>query len=188
MILQQNLLNDTNVAMLGGLLMFIIPVDFRKLKFLLEWRDTEKMAWGVLLLFGGGLCLASGLDKTGIIEYIGKLIAHQQSFTVFLVLGLITIGVVLSELMSNVALVNIFVPVVFGIAQALGEDPILVALPVALSASIGFMFPVATPPNAIVFSSGYIQMKDMVRAGALLNIISILIIWIASITIIRWVF
>lgn len=187
-ILRQNFLNDTNIAMLGGLLMFIIPVDFRKLKFLLEWHDTEKMAWGVLLLFGGGLCLASGLDKTGIIEYIGKLIADQQTFTALFVLGLIVIGVVLSELMSNVALVNIFVPVVFGIAQALGEDPILVALPVALSASIGFMFPVATPPNAIVFSSGYIQMKDMVRAGALLNVISIAIIWLASITIIRWVF
>jgi sodium-dependent dicarboxylate transporter 2/3/5 len=78
--------------------------------------------------------------------------------------------------------------VIFGIAQGLNINPILLALPVTLSASIGFMFPIATPPNAIVFSSGYIRMRDMVRAGLLLNIVSIIIIWIASITLVQWIF
>ena len=91
-------------------------------------------------------------------------------------------------MMSNVALVNIFVPVIFGIAQGLNINPILLALPVTLSASIGFMFPIATPPNAIVFASGYIRIKDMMRAGILLNIASIIIVWIASLTLVNWVF
>lgn len=182
------LLNDTNIAMTGGLLMFAVPVDLKKLTFILEWRDTKNMAWGILILFGGGLCLAEGLNKTGIIQYIGQWIVSQTDYNIWFILFLITISVALSEMMSNVALVNIFVPVVFGIAQGLNLNPILLALPVALSASIGFMFPIATPPNAIVFASGYIQMKDMIRAGLLLNITSIIIIWIASLTLVRWVF
>lgn len=183
-----SLLNDTNIAMAGGLLMFVIPVDLKKLKFLLDWYDTKNIAWGILLLFGGGLCLAEGLDNTGIIQTIGHWIAGQNDFNIWFILALIAIGVALSELMSNVALVNIFIPVIFGIAQGLNVNPILLALPVTLSASIGFMFPIATPPNAIVFSSGHIRIQDMVRAGILLNITSIIIVWIASITLVKWVF
>lgn len=182
------ILNDTNIAMAGGLLMFITPIEIHKLKFLLEWKDSKNIAWGILILFGGGLCLAEGLHSTGIIQVIGQWVSGQNEFDIWFILALITIGVVLSEMMSNVALVNIFIPVVFGIAQGLNVDPILLALPVTLSASIGFMFPIATPPNAIVFSSGYIRMKDMVRAGALLNLTSILVVWIASITLVKWVF
>lgn len=182
------ILNDTNVAMAGGLLMFIVPSDLKTLTFLLDWKDTKNMAWGILLLFGGGLCLADGLNKAGIIQAIGGWIVSQTSFNIWFVLILLIITVALSEMMSNVALVNIFIPVVFGIAQGLNINPILLALPVTLAASIGFMFPIATPPNAIVFSSGYIRIKDMVRAGILLNISSIIIIWIASLTIVRWVF
>ncbi len=187
-ILGTELLNDTNIAMAGGLLMFIIPVELKQLIFILEWKDTKNMAWGILILFGGGLCLAEGLNQTGIIQSIGSLIVSQTEYNIWFILFLIIISVALSEMMSNVALVNIFVPVVFGIAQGLNINPILIALPVTLSASIGFMFPIATPPNAIVFSSGYIRIKDMMRAGILLNIASIIIVWIASLTLVRWVF
>jgi sodium-dependent dicarboxylate transporter 2/3/5 len=182
------ILNDTNIAMAGGLLMFVVPVDMKKLTFILEWKDTKNMAWGILILFGGGLCLAEGLNETGIIQFIGSWIVSQTDYTIWFILVLIIISVALSEMMSNVALVNIFVPVIFGIAQGLNINPILLALPVTLSASIGFMFPIATPPNAIVFSSGYIRIKDMMRAGFLLNIASIIIVWIASLTLVRWVF
>lgn len=181
-------LNDTNIAMTGGLLMFVVPVNLKEMKFILHWDDTKNMAWGILILFGGGLCLAEGMNEAGLIQAVGGWIVSQTEFNIWFVLLLIIIGVVLSEMMSNVALVNIFVPVIFGIAQGLNINPILLALPITLSASIGFMFPIATPPNAIVFSSGYIRMKDMVRAGLLLNIISIIIIWVASITLVRWVF
>jgi len=119
---------------------------------------------------------------------LGTWIAGQSSFGGWLVFVLILSGVLLSEVMSNVALVQIFVPVVFGIADGLGVNPVLLAMPVTLSASIGFMFPIATPPNAIVFSSGYIRMKDMVRAGVLLDIVSIGIILLGSLTLVKWVY
>lgn len=187
-IFKANLLNDTNIAMAGGLLMFIVPVSLKESKFILHWHDTKNMVWGILILFGGGLCLAEGLGEAKIIQAIGGWIVSQTEYNIWFILLLITVGVVLSEMMSNVALVNIFIPVIFGIAQGLNINPILLALPVTLSASIGFMFPIATPPNAIVFSSGYIRMRDMVRAGLVLNIVSIIIIWVASITLVRWIF
>jgi sodium-dependent dicarboxylate transporter 2/3/5 len=185
---KKDILNDTNVAMTGGLLMFIIPADLKTGKFLLDWKDAQNMHWGILILFGGGLCLASGLESVGIIQTLGNWIAGQSTFNGWLIFGLIAVSVLLSEFMSNVALVQIFVPVVFGIANGLHVNPILLAMPVTLSASIGFMFPIATPPNAIVFATGYIRMKDMVRAGILLDIVSIFIILLASLTVVKWVY
>ncbi|MBT1702509.1 SLC13 family permease [Chryseosolibacter indicus] len=187
-LLGKELLNDTNIAMSGGLLMFVIPAKNGKDKFLLTWRDTQNMAWGILILFGGGLCLAQGLESTGIIQVVGKTIAAQSNYSIWLIFILIVCSVLLSEVMSNVALVQIFVPVIFGIASGLNVNPILLAMPVTLSASIGFMFPVATPPNAIVFASGYIHVKDMMRAGFLLDAVSILIILFASTTLVEWVY
>ena len=187
-IIKQDLLNDTNIAMTGGILMFVVPVSIRNNQFLLTWKDTAHLQWGILFLFGGGLCLAEGLEHAGIIQTVGTWIAGQSSFNVWLILALIVATVLLSEFMSNVALVQIFVPVIFGIADGMHVNPILLAMPVTLAASIGFMFPIATPPNAIVFSSGYIRMKDMVRAGILLDIVSIIICFIASLTLVRWVY
>ncbi len=184
----KDVLNDTNIGMTGGLLMFVVPADWRKGVMILDWSDTTKLAWGILLLFGGGLCLAQAMENTGIIQEIGKWIAAQSALNAWLILILIVAGVILSEFMSNVALVQIFVPVVFGIASGLGVNPILLAMPVTLSASIGFMFPIATPPNAIVFASGHIKMAEMLRAGVLLDLICILIIWLASITLVPWVY
>ena len=184
----KEVLNDTNVAMLGGLLMFLVPADAGKRQFLLDWRDTVNVQWGILFLFGGGLALAAGLENAGIIQALGKWISNESVYSGWIVFALIVVTVGLSEIMSNVALVQIFVPVVFGIADGLGVDPVLLAMPVTLSASIGFMFPIATPPNAIVFSSGYIRMRDMFWAGLLLDIASILIILLASMTLVRWIY
>jgi solute carrier family 13 (sodium-dependent dicarboxylate transporter), member 2/3/5 len=184
----KDVLNDTNVAMTGGLLMFVVPVDWRKMQFILQWQDTEKMAWGILFLFGGGLCLAQGLSNAGIIQVVGAKIAEQSSSTQWLIFGLITASVFITELMSNVALVQIFIPVVFGIANSLGVDPLLLGMPVTIGASMAFMFPVATPPNAIVFSSGHMKVKHMMKAGILLNIVSIILIYLASMTLIKWVY
>jgi sodium-dependent dicarboxylate transporter 2/3/5 len=187
-VFKKELLNDTNIAMTGGLLMFVVPANFKKHVFLLDWKDTINVQWGILFLFGGGLCLADGLENAGIIQLVGQWLAGQSTYNTWLIFGLILASVVLSEFMSNVALVQIFVPVIFGIADGMNINPILLAMPVTLSASIGFMFPIATPPNAIVFSSGYIRMKDMVRAGILLDIASAVIILIASITLVEWVY
>ena len=185
---RQDILNDTNIAMTGGLMMFVVPANFSRHIFLLDWKDTFSLQWGILFLFGGGLCLADGLENTGIIQTVGGWLAGQSTFNGWLIFGLILVSVLLSEFMSNVALVQIFVPVIFGIADGMNVNPILLAMPVTLSASIGFMFPIATPPNAIVFSSGYIRMKDMMRAGVLLDLASILIILLASLTLVQWVY
>lgn len=188
LVFKEDLLNDTNIAMTGGILMFVVPVGVRKFEFLLSWKDTAHLQWGILFLFGGGLCLAEGLEHTGIIQTVGHWIAGQSKMNMWLVLALIVATVLLSEFMSNVALVQIFVPVIFGIADGMQINPILLAMPVTLAASIGFMFPIATPPNAIVFSSGHIRMKDMVTAGILLDIVSILICFMASLTLVKWVY
>lgn len=187
-LLRKEMLNDTNIAMLGGSLMFLVPSSLRHMKFLLSWRDTEKLSWGILILFGGGLCLAQGLSNAGIIQAVGASIAAQSTSVNWLLFGLITASVFITELMSNVALVQIFIPVVFGIATNLGLNPIVMGMPVALGASMAFMFPVATPPNAIVFSSGQIKVSDMMKAGILLNTMSILTIYFATELFIKWMF
>jgi len=184
----KEILNDTIIAMAGGSLMFIVPSSLKKFTFLLHWRDTEKLAWGILILFGGGLCLAQGLSNAGIIQAVGARIAEQSTSVNWLLLGLITASIFITELMSNVALVQIFIPVVFGIAVNLGLDPILLGMPVTLGASMAFMFPVATPPNAIVFSSGHMKVKDMMRAGIFMNIISIVLIYLTAKTLIAWIY
>ncbi len=183
-----NIFNDSNIAMAGGMLMFMVPAGNGKQTFLLDWPATRDLQWGILILFGGGLCLAKGLQATGIIQNLGTWIADRSTFDVGMLLLVIVTTVILTEFMSNVALVQIFVPVIFGIADGLGVNALLLAIPVTIGSSIAFMFPISTPPNAIVFSSGYIRMKDMVRAGILLNIISVGLILLISLTLVEWVF
>ena len=174
--------NDTNIAVTGGVLMFLVPIDFKADQFLISWDDTKKLPWGILILFGGGICLAKGMESTGIIKMIGNSIASQQGVSIWTMMFLLTLAsIVLTEFMSNVALVTIFVPVVFGIAEGLHFDPYILALPVTFAASCAFMFPISTPPNAIVFSSGHIKMKDMIKAGIILDIICMAIIFILSV-------
>jgi len=180
LLLGSELLNDTNIGMAGGALMFLVPASFRQFKFLLVWKDTEKLSWGILILFGGGLCLAQGLSSAGIIQAVGSYIAQQSQSVNWLLFGLITASIFITELMSNVALIQIFIPVVFGIAANLGIDPILLGMPVTLGASMAFMFPIATPPNAFVFSSGHMNVKDMMRAGLVINIIALVLIYLGA--------
>jgi sodium-dependent dicarboxylate transporter 2/3/5 len=187
-LLDQKIFNDTNIAVAGGILMFLVPVNFKKKLFLLEWEDTKRLPWGILILFGGGICLAKGMEVSGIIKSLGDSIASQHHLNLWqLLLLLIAVTILLTEFMSNVALVTIFIPVVFAIANGLGYNPILLAMPVTFAASCAFMFPIATPPNAIVFASGHIKMREMMRAGIVLNIVAILIIWGLSATLLNWV-
>lgn len=179
--LQEEILNDTNVAMFGGMLMFLVPTNFHQHEFLLHWDDTKRLPWSILLLFGGGICLAKGMESTGIITVIGETISSASSISKWtLLLSIITITVVLTEVMSNIALVTIFIPVVFAVAEGFDMNPILLGLPVTFAASSGYMFPISTPPNAIVYASGHIKMKEMIRAGLFLDLASIIIIFLLS--------
>jgi sodium-dependent dicarboxylate transporter 2/3/5 len=177
-------LDDNMIAVMGALALFAIPSGTKKdnrMKMILEWDDTSKMAWGILLLFGGGIALASALEKAGVMELIGNWLAgFSQSGGFVLVLLIVFISIFLSEMMSNVAQVIVLAPVMAALADALHLDPLLLGIPMTLAASAASMMPMGTPPNAIVFGSGYIQLKDMMKAGFVINIVSIIVITLFS--------
>ncbi len=183
------LLNDSIIAITGGILMFITPLEIKKTKFLLEWEYTSRLPWGILLLFGGGLSLAKAMEKSDIVQVVGETIAGNGDISpILLIAGLTAFMLFMTELMSNVALTVIFVPVVIGISVSLNINPMYLTMPVTLAASYAFMMPISTPPNAIVFSSGMIRIKDMMRAGILLNVIAIILLVILSQTLIPAVY
>ena len=170
-------LSDPGIAIMASIALFIIPVNFQKGEFILKWEDTQKLPWGILLLFGGGLSMAKALDKVGIIQLIGDSIAQYEGLSIFLLMVLFTILVLfMTEVMSNVALVTVVVPVIIGIAVALGKHPLLFTIPATMASSCAFMLPLSTPPNAIVFASGHIKVPQMVRIGIFLNLIAIVLI------------
>jgi sodium-dependent dicarboxylate transporter 2/3/5 len=175
--------DDNMIAMLGAVLLFIIPSNDMKGtgKQLLEWTDTSKMAWGILLLFGGGISLATQLEKAGIIKSLGLWMAGSAGSNQFLlILVITTVSIFISEILSNVAQVIVFAPVLAGMADALKIDPLLLATPMVLAASCASMLPMGTPPNAIVFASGRLTLKDMVKTGFVMNLISIILITLFS--------
>lgn len=175
------ILDDTVIAMVGGLLMFAVPTDLKKGEFILTWEDMQRLPWGILILFGGGLCLAGSLEDSGLIQLVGDGITSWGNVELWiLILALSAISLFLTELMSNVALTTIFVPVVFGIADGFGYDPRVLAIPVTFAASCAFCMPISTPPNAILFASGHIRLIDMLRGGILLNILSLTVIVLLS--------
>lgn len=187
--LNTDLLNDSIIAMTGGTLMFITPLKLRENKFLMEWEYTSRLPWGILLLFGGGLTLAKAMEKSSIVEFVGESIARTEDLNiVLLTLGLTAFMLFMTEIMSNVALAVIFVPVVIGISLSLEINPMYLTLPVTLASSYAFMMPISTPPNAIVFSSGMIKMKDMIRAGIVLNVIAIILLVILSQTLVPLIY
>jgi len=167
-------LTDTTISVIAALLMFIVPLDFKSGQFPLDWKDTSKLPWGILILFGGGLALASGLAQSGFIDLIGDYISAQSTWSVWVVTAvLIFLMLFMTELMSNVALVTILVPLVVGIAIGLDVPILQMVIPVTLASSCAFMLPMATPPNAIVFASGHVRVDQMARIGIVLNLISV---------------
>ncbi len=181
-------ISDSMIAMFGGLLMFIIPTDWEKNERILNWEDTKKLPWGILILFGGGLSLAAAMKKTGLVELVGSQISQLGISWVAVVVILVLFMIFMTELMSNVALTTIFLPVVAGIAMGMGESIYLPTIAVTLAASCAFMLPMATPPNAIIFSSGMIKIPQMAKAGFLINLIAAVVILIFGKFLIEFVF
>ncbi|MBR9920903.1 MAG: DASS family sodium-coupled anion symporter [Bacteroidetes bacterium] len=169
-------LSDAGISMLAALTLFSLPANMKAGKFVLEWKDTNRLPWGILILFGGGLALASGMAQAGIIDIIGDWISGYDS-NPFLISALsIFVVLFMTELMSNVALVNIFIPVLAGIAIGLDLPILHLAIPATLASSCAFMLPMATPPNAIVFASGHVKVHQMARAGVMLNFLAVLLL------------
>ena len=169
-------LSDTMISMFAAISLFAVPFNLKKGDFILDWKDTEKLAWGILILFGGGLALAKGMSVSGIVDQVSQSIAAGNFSITATASLLILLMLFMTELMSNVALVAVLAPVVAGIAIGLGIPMVYLLIPVTMASSCAFMLPMATPPNAIVFASGFIEVKDMVKAGVLLNIVAVLIL------------
>ncbi len=176
-------LSDTGLAMLAALALFLIPSGSPDSPFLMRWRDASELPWGLLLLFGAGLSLASAVSNTGLAEWLGEvLVGLGLTQLVFLVIALVALVIFLTELTSNLATTATFLPVVAAVAAKAGFAPIALTAPVALAASCAFMLPVATPPNAVVYGSGLLGIPDMVRAGFWLNILGVVLVSLVALT------
>ena len=168
-------INDTIIALLGALCLFLIPAKNGDGMKILDWETATKLPWGIILLFGGGLCLATGFKDTGLAAWMGNQLTLFNGVQFIIILGVVIASVnFLTEITSNVATASVILPILASLSVALGLHPFGLMIAATVAASCAFMLPVATPPNAVVFSSGYIRMQDMVRTGIWMNMISIL--------------
>ncbi len=172
--------SDEGVAVLGAILLFFLPGKEKETK-LLDWKDTQKLPWGILILFGGGMALAKMLEINGVITELADVFKEYENLPLFIILlVLVTISIFGTEIMSNMALVSVFIPVVAAFALNTDYSVLQLCLPVTLAASCAFMLPVGTPPNAIVFSSGMLKINQMARTGFILNIIGVIVVVLFS--------
>jgi sodium-dependent dicarboxylate transporter 2/3/5 len=169
-------IDDTIIALFGAVLLFLIPSS-KKGEKLMNWETAKRLPWGILILFGGGLALASGFQSSGLAAWLaGSLMSLDNVGFIILLFAVSAMVNFLTEVTSNVATASILLPILASIAVVLNVHPYVLMIAATLSASCAFMLPVATPPNAVVFSTGYIKISQMVRAGFFLNVISIIII------------
>ncbi|WCL54041.1 SLC13 family permease [Gimibacter soli] len=169
--------DDTHVAVAGAIAMFLVPSGNRDGNMLLDWPTAVRLPWGVILLFGGGLSLAAAVQATGLAEWLGTSMSGITAAPLILIMFSVTLLVIfLTELTSNTATVAALVPIMAALAASAHIDPLYLAAPVALAGSSAFMLPVATGPNAVVFTTGYLHVPDMVKAGLILNILGSFVI------------
>ncbi|MGW3945733.1 SLC13 family permease [Micrococcus endophyticus] len=189
--LDSPLLSDAAIAMVVGLVLFLLPAGGgagRGVR-LLDWEAAKELPWGVLLLFGGGLALSGQFSKSGLSTWLGEQVRSLGEIPVWVLVVIAAIGILLlTEMTSNTATAATFLPVASGVALGTGVEPLMLAAPVALAATCAFMLPVATPPNAIAYGSGYVTIGQMVKGGVWLNIIAAVLISVASMTLLVWVF
>ncbi len=183
-------IDEYTIGLFCGVLLFIIPVNFKENIFILHWRDTKIIDWGTLILFGGGIALSDGMFKTGLASWIATsfvgLFGIPSTF-LFVVIIILFVDF-LTEVTSNTAVTSMMVPIVISIAISTGGNPITPAIVVAVAASMAFMLPVATPPNALVYGTGYVKLKDMIRAGFILDILGWILTTFVLVVIGSWIF
>jgi solute carrier family 13 (sodium-dependent dicarboxylate transporter), member 2/3/5 len=170
-------LSDAGIAITAAIVLFALPVDLKAGEFVLNWEWAKRLPWDVLILFGGGLSLASAISRSGLAGWIGGSLAGFRALPIIAIVLLVTLVIIfLTELTSNTATAAAFLPILASLAIGMGENPLLLAVPAALAASCAFMMPVATPPNAIVYGSSFITIPQMARAGLVLNIVFLLLV------------
>ncbi|HFA51992.1 MAG TPA: DASS family sodium-coupled anion symporter [Bacteroidetes bacterium] len=169
-------IDDTIIAMVGALILFLLPSG-KKGEKLIDWETAVKIPWGILLLFGGGLAIAAGFQATGLAQWIGQQMTLLQGVALLLVLLVLIASVnFLTEITSNLATTAMLLPVLAAMAVTIGVHPYILMVGATVAASCAFMLPVATPPNAVVFGSGYLSIPDMMRTGIWMNILSVIIL------------
>jgi sodium-dependent dicarboxylate transporter 2/3/5 len=170
-------LDDTIIAIIAGVVLFVLPAGRGKKRAIIKWKEAVKLPWGVLLLFGGGLALAEGFKSSGLAEWIGTQMTSLQGVALLLLLLILVAAVnFLTEITSNLATTAMLLPILAPLAIIVDVHPYVLMVGATLAASCAFMLPVATPPNAVVFGSGYLKIPDMVRAGIWLNLLSIVLL------------
>lgn len=189
LVFEEPAIGDAGIAMLAGLLLFLLPAGAERGVKLLDWQSAKELPWDVLLLFGGGLALSGMFKTSGLTESIGELASGMAGLPIVLIVLVLAAAILfLTELTSNTATAATFIPVAAGIAMGMDVDVLLLTAPVALAATCAFMLPVATPPNAVAYGSGYVTIGQMVRGGVWLNLSGIVLITITSMTLLALVF
>lgn len=170
---------EAGAALIGAMTLFLLPIDWRRREFTLSWKQAARIDWGTLLLFGGGLTLGSLMFETGLADAIGRGLLRLTGATSMwgITLGAIFTAILVSETSSNTASANMVIPVIIAVSQAAGVNPVPPAIGATLGASWGFMLPVSTPPNAIVYGSGMVPITRMIRAGVIFDILGGLTLW-----------
>ena len=183
------MIHDSTVAIFMSFVLFLIPVDWKKKEFTMNWEWAMKIPWGVLILLGGGFSLARGVQVSGLAEWLGNNLAIFKGIhPIFLVLIVCLAMTFLTEVTSNTATTTLMMPILACLSRPLGVHPFLLMIPATMSASCAFMLPVATPPNAIVFGSGQLTIPVMARAGFWINLMGAVVIMVLTFTLVRSVF
>nr|WP_137677783.1 SLC13 family permease [Parerythrobacter lutipelagi] len=174
-LLPENSWTDGTIAIIAALVLFLLPDGTGRP--MLVWKEADRAPWGVIMMFGGGLALAAGMQASGLADWLGQALLPLEAFPLIVIaLAVVALVVVITEFASNVATASGIIPVVASLVVALGVDPVLLAMPAALAASWGFMLPAGTGPNAIAWSTGRIRIERMVGAGLVLDIVGIFLI------------
>jgi sodium-dependent dicarboxylate transporter 2/3/5 len=172
----EEMVHDSSVAIFASVLLFLIPVDLKSGQFLLDWKSAVKIPWGILLLFGGGLALAHEFQITGLAQWIGSNLSVLKTVPILIAVILVIFTMdFLTEVTSNTAIATLFMPILAVTSIAMGVHPYLLMIAGTIAASLAFMLPVATPPNAVIFSSGYLTLPQMARTGFVMNILGIIV-------------
>ena len=180
-------LNDTSIGILGALLLFIIPSGSNERA--CNWKTANQIPWGVLFLVGGGIALSKAIKESGLAEWIGSFSNYLYGLDVYvLILISVALIILLTELNSNTATVATFSPILIIFAVGLEVNPLFFVIPTTIAASCAFMLPIATPPNAVVFGSGKVNINDMIKAGFILNIISVFVVTVVTLLILNYGF
>jgi sodium-dependent dicarboxylate transporter 2/3/5 len=177
--------SDMGIAIFGAVLMFLIPAGGGERRALLNWDEAERLPWGVLILFGGGISLGRAITRTGLADWIGNQLEVLAVLPpIFFIAAVVILVIFLTELTSNVATMTTLAPILGTLALAVGADPASLLAPAAVAASCAFMLPVATAPNAIIYATGKVPVAEMMRVGLRINLAGVVIItaigfWIA---------